>query len=132
MVVYGKRRVSTGKARGRSYKKTRPSYGGGRPRIENQFASKRTLQRRAEEIRKYVKLPYVEILESATKSIKAKVGLNVENNSGLPVEPRIKHSKESALAFFIENGYSKAEYIALYQDSKSKNNITYPSYYLVK
>lgn len=133
MVFSNKRKRKDNGRRGRP-KKMKRGIGGGRKRINAEEGSKSTLYRRAYEILEYA--------EYNTDLLKLAIQLanKWEKNSceerltdGTAIQEDINinvliHSKESAFAFYLENGYSVKTYTALREDCIQRNVPIYPPY----
>ncbi|CAH0552999.1 unnamed protein product [Brassicogethes aeneus] len=113
---------------GRPKKKNKKSYNTGRKEVKIETASIRTLQRRTKKLRENLKE-----IQDAAKIIKveAKDVTDVGEHSEQYTNTILRHSKESALAFFLENDFSVASYKALVSDTISRNCPIYPCYDIV-
>lgn len=119
------------KKRGRPQKKKKLSINSGRKRVPTHQCSRRTMYRRAKMVLESVENNST-ILETAARISKANKPLVIGDElKEIPAEKNkmyIKHTRESALAFFLENEYSKQTWTALSQDSRERGCPIYPSY----
>jgi len=126
-------RTPTKKVRGRPPKIRKPylQNNSGRPKTSVESASKSTIYRRAHDV--------IEAAESKIEVVKLALNILKKKNkpNAFPDSTEItvkKHTKESALALYLENNYSQQQWNTLSKDSRErtgKNNI-YPSYRQIK
>lgn len=120
--------------RGRPQKKSKISLNSGRKIAAIDVVSKRTMYRRADEFALLAN-NNITLLEMALKSAKRKSTSSEENYdspeedvSQFNNELKLRHSSESALAFYLENDYNQRSYSNLVNDSRERNCSIYPSY----
>lgn len=117
------------KNRGRPSKKIKNLLNTGRMKkeMDDENVSKSTAYRRANEILKFSE-QNIPAIKLAAK-IGEKISISEDNqNDDLCTSEVIKHTNESALAFYLEFDFSKRSYEALAQDSKARNSYIYPCY----
>lgn len=110
---------------GRPKKLKRDSKNGGRRKACVESASKKTLRRRASDL--------MELAENNSELLELSLKLNKQGNGETTdeiVKPndQLPHSKETALALFLECDLTKNAYAAIVKDSRSRNSFIYPSY----
>lgn len=120
------------KARGRPDKKTKNRLNVGKKKIEiGNVSTNGAIYRRANEILNYAEQNIATIELAAKIGRKRSITKNTNINGDLPLSdaPKIiKHTNESALAFYLEHDFSRKSYEALAKDSKEKNSSVYPCY----
>lgn len=118
---------SVGRPKKRSMIGTAAMFNPGRPPKQNILdVSYSTKLRRAHEI---VDQNDIETIQLALNLAKKNcVAESVESSESDQCNP-IKHSNESAFAFFLENDFSKAQWDRLVTDCKKQNADIYPSFY---
>lgn len=129
------KRIDNGRSKsrgpGRPFKRKRVSENTGRMRVSIEEASKRTLYRRANELlnNNAYNMAVIELAAKMGKdksaAVSGEASYSQENNP-------LRHTKESALAFYLEYDYSKNTYKGLVTDSRSRNASDYPAYESVK
>ena len=125
------------KKRSRPCKKTKKSIGAGGKRVPIEEASNRMFRRRAKELLS-TRQCNSRILEIAAK-IEKKESEKIQSNKKIDINHDessvnskrdtkiIRHSKESALAFYLEYNYSVKVYKALVSDTIARNCRIYPA-----
>lgn len=115
----------------RKYQRGRPkkvkrlnSNKGGRKRNNLETCSLSTRYRRAHEILDQID---ISLLKLALNIHEKQTGVEA-NNAGAN---NLRHTKDTALAFYLDNDYSKRKYEALVKDTHSKGSKIYPCYGLV-
>lgn len=107
----------------------------GRKQVGIKNASKSTRYRRALNILKISENDPT-VLQSAINICQKREIIEPENSSDDEHEDKfkkiIKHTKESALAFYLENNYNQKSYKALVSDSIARNCKLYPCYQKVR
>jgi len=119
------------RGRGRPPKRSRKSENTGRMRVSIRKASKKTIYRRATE------LLHNSEYNLSTIELAAKIGKNQfafvsKEISSTEENDELKHTKESALAFYLEYDYSKRRYEGLVVDCRTRNCSIYPAYHHVR
>lgn len=113
---------------GRPRKKSWQTVHLGRMRKNNiSDVSSKTITRRAAEIADQFD-NNVALLEKALKIAKERNNIVSESKED---DIKIKHTKESALAFFVDYNFSVYQYRGLVSDCKSKDCSIYPSYRII-
>lgn len=116
---------------GRPPKKSKISINTGRKRANINDSCKKTKYRRAQEIVASAE-NNVPVLEMALKIAKSKDTSNLESldteEEIVQINNQLRHSNDSALAFYLENNLSKRTYSALVKDSSDRGSSIYPSY----
>ena len=105
----------------------------GRPRKNifnfDEQVSYKTLQRRASDLAKECN-NNIQLLELALKAAKKATEDPVECESKIVEdECNLIHTKESALAFYLEYDFSEYQYKGLQMDTKARKSSIYPSYW---
>ena len=118
------------KQRGRPRKKGGKRINSGRKKIVADKASKRTLYRRAKQLRDSNEYNLSTIKIATKTARKYDIAQNVtQNDEHLNNSVHhIRHTNESALAFYLEYDYSRNTYEALVKDTRSKMCSIYPNY----
>lgn len=115
-------------AKTRKYQKGRPkklkrlnSNKGGRKQIDLENSSLSTVYRRAH---KLLDQNDISLLKLAINIHEKKTKVESNNTDA----NSLRHTKDTALAFYLDNDYSKNKYVALVKDSRSRGCNTYPCY----
>ena len=120
-----------GRGPGRPPKRRRISENTGRMRVSIEKASQSTIYRRANELLNNSEYNMATIKLAAKFGKDASASVSGETNSS-EQNNLLRHTKESALAFYLEYDYSKSMYEGLVTDSNSRNSSIYPAYQIVK
>lgn len=113
-------------------KKIKRGVEGGRKRVSTENCSTSTKYRRAREVKDFAE-SNADILEVALNLTKKS---DSNENAQLDAEEAcqsnmVKHTVESAFAFFLEHDFTEESYSALSKDCKSRKCPIYPSYYKI-
>lgn len=119
---------------GRPRKASKISVNSGRNKKRTQDSSLQTKYNRAHEVIKLCDGD-VQTLEIALKLAKLTVDekeVEKEDTEELVETTEGRHSKESALNFFLSNDFSKQSWINLHRDAKKRGKAIYPSYDIIQ
>lgn len=125
------------KKAGRPKKASKISINSGRRKKNTQDSSLQTKYNRAHEVLELCDGD-VQTLEIALKLAKSSVNVKQEEeekeeDTKEQVEAiEGRHSKESALNFFLSNDFSKQSWISLHKDAKKRGKAIYPSYDIIQ
>lgn len=120
-----------GRPKKRSMKGTSAMFNRGRPsKVNIKEMSYSTKLRRAHDMSKNCDIETIQLAFNIAQRSET-VTENAESSQSVERSP-VRHSNESAFAFFLENDYSKAQWERLVADSKKRGANIYPSFYMLR